>query len=97
MNHEKRSGDVVLLFRDEMEESTQSRHTSGVSCKSWHGGLNSSDSYVPFIVSYPGGNRFELEPIIEKPDVCGPQMACEGNWKTTDLIKAIIRTQYTDQ
>jgi hypothetical protein len=97
MNHEKRSGDIVLLFRDGTDEPVIDRYTSGVACKAWHGSLSRSDSFVPFIVSYPGGNRHELEPIIKKPEVCGSQMACEGNWKATDLIKAIMQTQYTSQ
>lgn len=94
MNHEKRSGDIILIFKDFTNDIPENRYTSASACKSWHGSLNSSDSYVPFIVAYPSGNKSELEPFITK--VC-PDMKCEGNWKVTDLIKTIIETQYSNQ
>ena len=47
MNHTDRSGDIVLIFRDNTNDMPENRYTSGVSCKSWHGSLNPSDSYVP--------------------------------------------------
>lgn len=81
-----------------MKDSTTgdaiNRFTTGVACKSWHGSLNPSDSYVPFIISYPGGNKTELDPIIQK--VC-PNNICEGNWKAKDLITEIIKPQYSEQ
>lgn len=94
MNHPKRSGDIILIMKDATTGDTTGRYTTGVACKSWHGSLNPSDSYVPFIVSYPGGNRFELDPIVQK--VCANNV-CEGNWKAKDLISEIIKTQYSGQ
>jgi hypothetical protein len=58
------------------------------------GSLNPSDSYVPFIVSYPGGRELEIDPIIQK--ICSNGL-CEGNWKVKDLISEIIKTQYSGQ
>jgi hypothetical protein len=69
------------------------RYTTGVACKSWHGSLNSSDSYVPLIVSYPGGNANIIKAIIDSPNVC-LGLQCEGNWKVPDIIKAITKQQY---
>lgn len=91
MNHDQRSGDIILLFKSDVNNIAE-RYTSGVSCKSWHGSLNRTDSYVPFILSYPGGNAAELNDPIEA--VC-PKKECAGNWKATDLIKKIIETQYS--
>jgi hypothetical protein len=96
MNHPDRSGDIVLLFKSDVTD-IQQRYTSGVSCRSWHGSLNRTDSYVPFIVSYPGGNKAELEDILKKPEVCGSVDSCPGNWKATDLIRKVIETQYSGQ
>jgi hypothetical protein len=98
MNHIKRSGDIVLIMKDDVdipqgESIGTHRYTTGVACKSWHGSLNRSDSYVPMILSYPGGNTSEMETIIDTPTVC-PGLQCEGNWKATDIIKAIIKQQY---
>jgi hypothetical protein len=45
-------------------------------------------------VAYPGGNKFALDPIIQK--VCTNNL-CEGNWKAKDLITEIIKTQYSGQ
>jgi hypothetical protein len=94
MNHPKRSGDIVLIMKDATTGDAADRYTAGVACKSWHGSLNPSDSYVPFIVSYPGGNKFELDPLIQK--VCTGNL-CEGNWKAKELISEIIKTQYSGQ
>jgi hypothetical protein len=94
MNNPTRSGDIILIMKDATTGSASERYTTGVACKSWHGSLNPTDSYVPFIVSYPGGNKFELDPIIQ--NVCTNGL-CEGNWKAKDLITEIIKTQYTVQ
>lgn len=94
MNHPDRSGDIILLMKSGSNDPLEDRYTSGVSCKSWHGSLNRSDSYVPLILSYPGGNAAELDKPIE--EVC-PGKQCDGNWKATDLIKKIIETQYSGQ
>jgi hypothetical protein len=50
-------------------------------------------STVPFILAYPGGNKYILQDIINK--VC--PTGCDGNWKTTEVIKQIIETQYSGQ
>ncbi len=94
VNHPKRSGDIILIMRDATTGDALGRYTTGVACKSWHGSLNPSDSYVPLIVSYPGGNKFELDPLIQR--VCTDNL-CEGNWKVKDLISEIIKTQYSGQ
>jgi len=101
MNNLDRSGDIVLIMKDDVDipegESIEDyRYTTGVSCKSWHGSLNPSDSYVPFIVTYPGGNKFEIEPIINNTEGCSTDSGCDGNWRVTDLIKTIINTQYKE-
>jgi len=95
MNNDKRSGEIVLLFKFDTDSSVSDRYTSGVSCKSWHGSLNCSDSYVPFIVSYPGGNKYEIESILKSDEVCGSDYSlCKGNWKLPDVVKKIINMQY---
>ena len=94
LNSLDRSGDIILIFRDHTNEAPENRYTSGSACKSWHGSLNPSDSYVPLIIAYPGGNKSELEPFINKDTTC-PQSKCEGNWKTTDIILEIIKQQYS--
>ena len=74
------------------------RYTTGVSCKSWHGSLNPSDSYVPFIFAYPGGNKIEIEQILKADSLCKQDYSeCKGNWKLTDTVKKIIETQYSGQ
>ncbi len=96
MNHPQRSGDIVLLMKSKTNTNNlvSERYTTGVSCKSWHGSLNPSDSYVPFIVAYPGGNKSELDPFL---NVVCPDGQCEGNWKLSDIVKQIIETQYSGQ
>ena len=90
LNDINRSGDIVLIMKDQTVGTSDNRYTTGVACKSWHGSLNPSDSYVPMIVAYPGGNKKDLETLIN--NVC--PTGCEGNWKVTDLIKKIIEKQY---
>jgi len=94
MNHDKRSGDIILLMKDDPSDASENRFSTAYACKSWHGSLNKSDSYVPLVVSYPGGNKKEFSSMLTS--VC-PNNACEGNWKMTDLIKKIIETQYLGQ
>ena len=94
MNHPDRSGDIVLLMKDSMSDINQ-RFSTGSACKSWHGSLNPSDSYVPLIVSYPGGNKTEIETILKKDTVCKTDYSnCKGNWKLTDIVKEVILEQY---
>lgn len=92
MNHPKRSGDIVLIMKDDVNDVNQ-RFTTGVACKSWHGSLNRNDSYVPLIVAYPGGNKTVLEDIINQATIC-PGGLCEGNWKANDIVLEFIRRQY---
>jgi len=95
LNHE-RSGDIVLILRDRMMEGSEKRYSTGTACKSWHGSLNGSDSYVPLIVSYPGGNRYEMEPAVKDTNGCSLE-GCDGNRRISDLIKTIIIKQYTSE
>ena len=95
MNHKNRSGDIVLIMKDATTGNATGRYTTGVACKSWHGSLNPSDSYVPFIASYPGGNKSELEQILQKDSLCKTDYSnCKGNWKLSDIVKEIISEQY---
>lgn len=95
MNHKDRSGDIVLLMKDATSGNATDRYTTGVACKSWHGSLNPSDSYVPFILAYPGGNKTEIETILKKDTVCKTDYSeCKGNWKLTDIIKETILEQF---
>jgi hypothetical protein len=97
MNDIKRSGDIVLVMKDSVVGPEFSRFTTGVACKSWHGSLNSSDSFVPFIVAYPGGNKMVLETYINNTQGCSLAQGCDGNWKVTDLIQTIVQNQYSSQ
>ena len=102
MNHLKRSGDIVLIMKDVVGipagDSMQNyRYTTGVACKSWHGSLNRSDSYVPLIVAYPGGNKLEMQSLVDKTPGCNSSTGCDGNWRVTDLIQTIVQKQYSTQ
>jgi len=91
MNNLDRSGDIVLLMKDSTYASkSEERYTTGVACKSWHGSLSPSDSYVPLIVSYPGGNLMEVQQTTNT--VCSGT-ACSGNWALTGLVKDFARRQ----
>jgi hypothetical protein len=95
VNNKDRSGDIVLIMRDATMGDAVDRYTTGVACKSWHGSLSPSDSYVPFVVSYPGGNKTELEKILQKDTLCKTDYSnCKGNWKLSDVVKEIISEQY---
>jgi hypothetical protein len=100
MNNKNRSGDIVLIMKDDVnypasESIADHRYTSGVSCKSWHGSLNRSDSYVPFIFAYPGGNSNELEQILKKNSLCKSNYSeCKANWKLPDIVKEIVSMQF---
>jgi hypothetical protein len=104
LNDPNRSGDIILIMNDKTNTTGQDglshpekRFTTGVACKSWHGSLNPSDSYVPLILAYPGGNKKALADIIDDTDYCDVTEGCDGNWNVTDLIKTIIQTQYGTQ
>jgi hypothetical protein len=95
MNNEKRSGDIVLIMKDKTTGEAIDRYTTGSACKSWHGSLNPSDSYVPLIVAYPGGNKKEIEEILQRDTLCKQDYSgCRGNWRVRDIIKEIITEQY---
>jgi len=92
MNHIQRSGDLILIMKDATFGSVSNRYTTAYACKSWHGSLNPSDSYVPFIVAYPGGNKNAIDNAVNT--VCSNNK-CNGNWKLPELVKQIIETQYS--
>ncbi len=96
LNHPQRSGDIILIMRDKLTEAIEKRYTVGAACKAWHGSLNRSDSFVPFIIAYPGGNKFELQSIIMGTDGCSLQ-GCDGNWRVTSMIKTITEKQYSSE
>jgi hypothetical protein len=51
--------------------------------------------YVPFIIAYPGGNKYEVEAILKSADVCDIDYSkCKGNWKLPDIVREIIKEQY---
>jgi len=95
MNNPDRSGDIILIFKDFTDDDAINRYTSGTACKSWHGSLNPSDSYVPLILAYPGGNKAEIESVMNNVAAC-PNGQCEGNWNVTDIIKEIIKRQFSE-
>lgn len=71
------------------------RFTTGTACKSWHGSLNASDSYIPFILTYPGGSQMEINKLLKRDNVCKEDLSnCRRNWKMVDIIKEIIVEQY---
>jgi hypothetical protein len=86
-NHEQRSGDIIVLMR--MNEAP--RFTTGVACRGWHASLNRSDSYVPFILSYPGGNANVVEQI--RDEICASGDACKQNWVLPEFVKKILKEQ----
>jgi predicted AlkP superfamily pyrophosphatase or phosphodiesterase len=100
LNHKNRFGDIVLIMKDEVyypetESIADHRFTSGVACKAWHGSLNGSDSYVPLIVTYPGGNINEIDQILKQDSLCKTDYSeCKGNWKTSNIVKELISNLY---
>ncbi len=95
MNHPDRSGDIALIMKDATTGSASDRYTTAYACKSWHGSLNPSDSYVPLIISYPGGNKNEVENILKKDTVCNADYGnCNNNWKLPSIVRGIISEQY---
>jgi hypothetical protein len=91
MQHATRSGDIVIVFRSRTDELPSNRYVSAGNIPSWHGSLNRSDSYVPFIVSYPGGNAPQLDAFVEP--VCGSTNRCPSTLKVVPLIEKIIAEQ----
>jgi hypothetical protein len=91
-----RSGDIIIVMKDKMADSVDGRFSTGVACKSWHGSLNPSDSFVPLIIAYPGGNKRETNAVLSEVAGCGSQQ-CEGNWKVMDLTKTIVEKQHSSQ
>jgi hypothetical protein len=98
LNDPNRSGDLIVHFKTQLPIN---RYTSGSSCRGDHGSLNRMDSYVPLIVSYPGGNKEEfLKWWNERGEaaVCSVgdgesagNLHCHGSWMTTDLIRELTR------
>jgi hypothetical protein len=93
MNHPERSGDIVLVMRDFANGDAINRFTTAYACKAWHGSLNPSDSYVPLVIAYPGGNNSETDKLLQSVSACSNGQ-CEGNWNVTEIIKTIIDSQY---
>jgi hypothetical protein len=93
MNNEDRSGDIILIMKSRRGDISQ-RYSTGYGCKAWHGSLTYSDSYVPLIMAYPGGNKYELEPLIDNTEGCSSDEGCDGNWRVRDLIETSIERQY---
>ena len=92
MNDPARSGDIVLIMRTRTEDPPGKRFTAGVACRGWHGGLDRADSYVPLILSYPGGNDVILDGI--KQTVCASGANCSRNTIVPDLVKQVYREEY---
>lgn len=93
LNDFDRSGDIVLIMKDRIEDDPTDRYTTGVACKSWHGSMNPSDSYVPFILSYPSGNNAELNNITQEVCVTAD---CAGNWVLPEIIKNSVGRQFPE-
>jgi hypothetical protein len=95
LNDLNRSGDIILIMKDSTTGSEMNRYTAGVACKSWHGSLNPSDSYVPLIVAYPGGSKSTIDAVLTRDEVCGANYAnCKGNWYLPNIIKGFVTEQY---
>jgi hypothetical protein len=95
MKHPQRSGDIVLIMKDATPGDAVDRYSTAYACKSWHGSLNSSDSYVPLIVSYPGGNGKEVEKTMQTEAVCkSDYSSCNNNWKVPVIVREIISSQF---
>ena len=93
INHLDRAGDVIIAFRSRTDEPLTARYTSSSNIPSWHGSLNRSDSYVPFIVSYPGGNVEPLRPLVRAPTACGSDTMCDSTLKIASLVKETFGQQ----
>ena len=97
MNNSARSGDIILIMKDAISGTEEVRYTTAYACKAWHGSLNRTDSYVPLIAAYPGGNKAEIAPLVDATPDCNSTTGCIGNWTSSDLIKAIMKRQYEVQ
>jgi len=47
--------------------------------------------------AYPCGNKNEIELLMNNIEGCNIDQGCDGNWRTTELIKEIVETQYSGQ
>jgi hypothetical protein len=90
LNHSSRAGDVIIAFRSRTDDPLNARHTSSSNIPSWHGSLNRSDSYVPFIVSYPGGNADAIKAMVRPNGVCASEIVCDSTLKVAGLVKEIL-------
>lgn len=99
LNHFERSGDIILLMRGRTGDVESARFTTGVACRGWHAGLNRADSYVPFIMSYPGGSGGEVWGAIRGlclPPLGGGKQNCRRNWLLPELVRDILRKGYAE-
>ena len=95
LNSADRSGDIILLMKDKFTDPINERYTTASACKSWHGSLNPSDSLVPMIVAYPGGNLHIINDVLKENEVCEEDYSgCQGNWKLFDITKKFILDQF---
>jgi hypothetical protein len=103
MNNPDRSGDIVLVMKASIGTMTSpvtERFTCGMSCRSWHGSLNRSDSYVPLILSYPGGSKADLNNILTGVEGCSEGQdqehtwSCDFNYRLKNIIENAISLQY---
>jgi Type I phosphodiesterase / nucleotide pyrophosphatase len=92
MNDPSRSGDIVLVMRTRTDDPPAKRFTSGVACRGWHAGLNRADSYVPLILSYPGGNKAIVDTIAQT--VCGAGANCARNTALPAFVEQVYREEY---
>jgi hypothetical protein len=103
MNSLDRSGDLILVMRNRTGEPSSKRFSSGVPCNGWHAGINRADSYVPFIVSNPGGNLDIVDVILDT--VCGTDRSCgsaqpaHSCLRSSDLprvVRTILESEYVE-
>ena len=102
MNDPSRSGDVVVHFRFDSDAMASERFTAGVSCRAWHGGLGRADSFVPLIVSAPGGsgdgflNWWTYGHGQERICATGQNsnLDCHGNWLAADMAHTLLTDLY---
>ncbi len=101
MNNLDRSGDLVLILSNRTDQAAVQRYSSGVPCNGWHAGLNRADSYVPLIVSNPGGNHDVVDLVLDT--ACGNVRTCTGTAAThrcdrssslPDIVKTLLESEY---
>jgi DNA-binding beta-propeller fold protein YncE len=93
LDHRARAGDIILVFRSRTDDLATARYTSSSNIPSWHGSLNRSDSYVPFIVSYPGGNADPLKTVVSSSLICSNVTTCDSTLRVAPLVEHILALQ----